>query len=109
MFWKISQNYEFIKEIFDEYQNNFYNISLTKKVKDLNEIIYNLGQIYSNTPYLIGHEEIKKIDDNINLLKYLEGLKKDSDVHFNSSIELILDNKIRMIINLNNKILNYLI
>ena len=59
-------NYEFINEIFDEYKNNFYNISLTKKVKYLKEIIYNLGQIYSNTPYLIGNEEIKKIDDNIN-------------------------------------------
>ena len=101
-------NYEFIKEIFDECQNNLYNISLTEKVQNLNELIYNLGQ-YNNTPYLIGNEEIKKIDDSINLLKYLEDLKKDFIVYFNSSIELILANKIGRIITLNKNILNYII
>ena len=65
-------NYEFIKEIFDKYRHNFFDISLTKKIEYLNELIYNLNQIYSNTPYLIGNEEIQKIDDSINLLKNLE-------------------------------------
>jgi hypothetical protein len=102
-------NYEFIKAIFDEYQNYFYNISLINNDEYLNELIYNLSIIYSNTPYLIGNEEIQKIDEDINLLKNLEDYKKDSDDRFYSSIELILDNKMRMIINLNEKINNYII
>jgi hypothetical protein len=82
-------NYEFIKAIFDEYQNYFYNISLINNDEYLNELIYNLSIIYSNTPYLIGNEEIQKIDEDINLLKNLEDYKKDSDDRFYSSIELI--------------------
>ena len=102
-------NYEFIKAIFDEYQNYFYNISLTNNDEYLNDLIYNLSKIYSNTPYLIGNEEIQKIDEDINLLKNWEDYKKDSDARFNSSIELILDNKIRMVIILNDKIFKYII
>ena len=102
-------NYEFIKEIFDEYQHNFYDISLTKKIEYLNELINNLNQIYINSPYLIGNAEIQKIDDTINLLKNLEDYKKDSDVDFMSLVKLILENKVRMIINLNEKIFNYIL
>ena len=101
-------NYEFIKALFDEYQNYFYNISLAYNEEYLNELISNLSQIYSNIPYL-GNEEIQKIDEDINLLKNLDVYKKDSDVRFNSSIKQIFDNKIRMIINLNEKIFNYII
>ena len=100
-------NYEFIKEIFDKYER--YNISLTKKIEYLNELIYNLNQIYINIPYLIGNAEIQKVDDTINLLKNLEDYKKDSDVDFMFLVKLILENKVRMIINLNEKIFNYII
>lgn len=70
-------NYEFINKIINEYQNNLANIFLIDKFEYLNESLYNLKQIYNNSPYLINNEEIKiKIDENIEQIRYLKDIKE---------------------------------
>ena len=70
-------NYEFINKIINEYQNNLTNIFLIDKFEYLNESLYNLKQIYNNSPYLINNEEIKiKIDENIEQIRYIKDIKE---------------------------------